>query len=232
MDVRPEPTMHDRKIASLLLFSTLLASAAYAQDAARQQRSEQLFGDMYRVLSHPRRVNCHPKGDSPKQGLDARVHSPPVARGAHDTGVAGLQCAACHRTANYRASGVPGAPNWHLAPASMAWEGLSAGELCRSMLDKSRNGSKTVAQIVHHLTRDELVAWGWAPGVDADGRRASRCRSRAPSSTASSPPGPRPAHAVRNEGSHRDDIAHRQRQDDDVDPPTRRCCGSCATTSA
>lgn len=162
--------MHIPRIASLLLFPALLGSPSYAQDAARQQRSEQLFADMYRVLSHPRCVNCHPKGDSPRQGLDAHVHSPPVARGAQDKGVAGLQCAACHRTANYRASGVPGAPNWHLAPASMAWEQLSPGELCRSMLDKSRNGNKDVKQIVHHLTRDELVAWGWSPGVDADGK--------------------------------------------------------------
>jgi hypothetical protein len=81
-----------------------------------------------------------------------------------------MQCAACHQSANYRASGVPGAPNWHLAPASMGWEGLSPGELCRAMLDGRRNGNRDLAAIVHHLTHDELVGWGWAPGVDASGR--------------------------------------------------------------
>jgi len=162
--------MRARKISSLFLLPCLLATAAFAQDAARQTQSDKLFADMFRVLSHPRCLNCHPKGDSPRQGTDARLHSPPVTRGPQDKGAAGLQCAACHQAANYRASGVPGAPNWHLAPASMAWENLSQGELCRAMLDKSRNGNKDAAAIAHHLTRDELVAWGWAPGVDADGK--------------------------------------------------------------
>jgi len=144
------------------------SGAGAAQD--RQVESEKLFSDIYSVLTHPRCLNCHPKGDSPKQGLDAHVHVPPVARGEHDNGVAGLECSACHQTSNYRASGVPGAPNWHLAPVSMAWEGLSPGELCRALLDKSKNGNKDLKGIVDHMTRDELVAWGWAPGIDADGR--------------------------------------------------------------
>lgn len=153
-----------------LVLAGLLSPQVPAQEAAQQAQSEKLFAEIHRVLTHPRCLNCHPSGDSPRQGLEARLHSPPVTRGPHDRGAAGLQCAACHQSANYRASGVPGAPNWHLAPASMAWEGLSQGELCRSMLDRKRNGDKDVAAIVKHLTRDELVAWGWAPGVDADGK--------------------------------------------------------------
>lgn len=162
--------MHVRKISSMVLLSGLVASATFAQDAMPKTQSDELFADIYRVLSHPRCLNCHPRGDSPKQGLEARLHSPPVTRGPQDKGAAAMQCATCHQTANYRPSGVPGAPNWHLAPASMAWEKLSQGELCRAMLDKSRNGNKDVAAIVNHLTRDELVAWGWGPGVDADGK--------------------------------------------------------------
>ena len=162
--------MRNRTLSSLLLLSGLLAFPAFAQDAAQKAQSDKLFADIHRVLSHPRCVNCHPSGDAPKQGIEARLHSPPVTRGPRDSGVAAMQCATCHQAANFHPAGVPGAPNWHLAPASMAWENLSQGELCRSMLDKRRNGNKDVAAIVHHLTRDELVAWGWAPGVDANGK--------------------------------------------------------------
>jgi hypothetical protein len=150
-------------LAGSLSFATAPAIGQHAQ-------SDKLFAQIYNVLTHPRCLNCHPKGDSPKQGLDAHVHVPPVARGTHDKGVPGLQCAACHQTRNYAASGVPGAPNWHLAPLSMAWEDLSQGELCRALLDKRKNGNKDLKAIVEHMTRDELVAWGWTPGIGADGK--------------------------------------------------------------
>ena len=161
--VEGEPFMRKRHI-----FVTF--ALAFAADASAQAESERLFADIYRVLTHPRCLNCHPKGDSPKQGLDAHLHAPPVARGPADKGVAGLECSACHQAKNYRASGVPGAPNWHLAPLSMAWEDLSEAELCRALLDRSKNGNKDLKATVHHLTHDELVAWGWAPGTDADGK--------------------------------------------------------------
>jgi hypothetical protein len=132
-------------------------------------QSEQPFTEIHRVLTHPRCLNCHPKGDSPKQGDAARFHVPPMTRGAHDDGPAGMHCAACHQTGNYAASGVPGVPNWHLAPLSMAWEDKTAGEICRQILDRRRNGNKSLVEIVKHLTEDELVAWGWNPGVDVTG---------------------------------------------------------------
>jgi len=122
------------------------------------------------VLSHPRCVNCHPKDDTPKQGLAQRVHSPPITRGPQDNGPLGLPCSACHTDANYDPARVPGAPGWHLAPASMAWEGKSPGELCRAMTDRSKNGNKSLEATVKHLTDDKLVAWGWAPGIDVYGR--------------------------------------------------------------
>jgi hypothetical protein len=53
----------------------------------------------------------------------------------------------------------------------MAWEGLSAGELCRAILDPKRNGNKSLEAIVEHLTKDELVGWGWNPGTDGSGRQ-------------------------------------------------------------
>lgn len=149
------------------MLSSLLS--VYAE-AAAQQAAQHGFEPIYRVLTHPRCLNCHPNGDTPKQGLDAHFHEPRVKRGPNDRGVAGLQCMSCHQAKNYAASGVPGALNWHLAPLSMAWENLSPGELCRALLDTRKNGNKDLKAIVEHLTRDELVAWGWKPGVDANGK--------------------------------------------------------------
>ena len=84
--------MNLRKIFVAMMFGSLLivvSAAAFAQ----QTPSDKLFAEMYRVLTHPRCLNCHPKGDSPKQGIDAHVHIPPVARGPKDKGVASLECA-------------------------------------------------------------------------------------------------------------------------------------------
>jgi hypothetical protein len=154
----------------VMLATSLFAFAERAMAAESKSDSENLFMQMHRVLIHPRCLNCHPKGDSPKQGDDARLHMPPMTRGPHNSGPAGMHCDTCHQKSNFAASGVPGAPNWHLAPRSMAWEDKTPGEICRQMLDRRRNGNKSLAQVVEHLTGDELVAWGWNPGGDVTGR--------------------------------------------------------------
>ena len=46
----------------------------------------------------------------------------------------------------------------------MAWEGLTQHALCEQLKDPSRNGGKSVAEIVEHSAHDSLVAWGWTPG--------------------------------------------------------------------
>ncbi len=165
---------HGMSWIAALLWCSAFQSPVMAQGtdaaAARQREGEQLYLKIHGVLTHPRCLNCHPKGDSPRQGDAARVHVPPIARGPRDAGPVGLECSACHQSQNNPASGVPGAPQWHLAPRSMAWEGLSAGELCRAILDRKRNGNKSLEATVHHLTKDELVDWGWQPGTDASGR--------------------------------------------------------------
>lgn len=132
--------------------------------------SVRLYMLIHTVLSHPRCVNCHPRDDTPKQGLDQHVHNPPITRGPHDRGPLGLSCAACHTDDNYDPGGVPGAPNWHMAPASMAWEGKSPGQLCRALTDRSKNGNRNLQATVEHLTDDKLVAWGWEPGIDVYGK--------------------------------------------------------------
>ncbi|WP_096333601.1 Isoquinoline 1-oxidoreductase subunit [Nannocystis exedens] len=127
-------------------------------------RSRAMFAEAAKVMLHPRCTNCHPAGDTPLQGDDARIHDPPVVRGPADEGVPGLLCTSCHQDANLELARVPGAPKWHLAPIEMAWVGLTPAALCEQIKDPQRNGGKTLAQIVEHSAHDELVAWGWEPG--------------------------------------------------------------------
>ena len=128
------------------------------------------FDIMMRVLTHKRCVNCHPSGEHPRQGEDSHYHNFGVTRGADNHGAVALRCQTCHQAENNNFSGVPGAPEWSLAPLSMKWEGLSRVEIAQSMLDPARNGGRTLDEIVEHLTEHELVLWAWEPGIDASGR--------------------------------------------------------------
>lgn len=143
----------------------LPAVATLAPHAAEADKSRAYFMAASRVLLHPRCVNCHPSDDSPRQ-RDGEMHEPPVTRGDDDKGVAALECSSCHHVTNQTHTRIPGAPNWHLAPKSMAWHGKTLGEICQQLKDPARNGNKTLAQIVEHSAHDPLVAWGWNPGTD------------------------------------------------------------------
>jgi hypothetical protein len=145
--------------------SQLRAVQDFDRIADRTARSRALFVEASRVLTHPRCVNCHPDGDVPHQGMELALHDPPVERGHGDRGVAGMECAGCHQDRNQALTRVPGAPDWHLAPIAMAWAGKSAGAICQQIKDRSRNGGKSLAQIVAHSAHDKLVAWGWTPGA-------------------------------------------------------------------
>lgn len=134
----------------------------------RAARSRALFGEMARVLTHPRCINCHPDGDTPHQRMAMELHDPPVVRGPDDNGVPGMECSSCHQDRNQELTRVPGAPKWHLAPIEMAWVGKSVSYICNQIKDGKRNGGKTLAQIVEHNGHDALVAWGWAPGADRE----------------------------------------------------------------
>ena len=130
-------------------------------------RSQAIFTEMGKVILSPRCVNCHPKGDSPLQNAGA-LHVPPVGRGPDGHGLAGLECSTCHGAENVEFGGgtgsIPGNPDWHLAPLSMAWEGKSLREICDQIKDPARNGGKSLADLQHHNAEDSLVGWGWAPG--------------------------------------------------------------------
>ena len=51
----------------------------------------------------------------------------------------------------------------------MAWEGLTVGEICRSIFDPARGGF-TTERLLTHLGSDNLVLWAWSAGVDLNGK--------------------------------------------------------------
>jgi hypothetical protein len=146
----------------------LASPESFAAIADTAERSAALFGELGKVLTHPRCVNCHPAGDHPRQGDQARLHQPPVERGADGHGLPAMRCSICHQQANFDPARVPGHPEWHLAPAEMAWEGKSLGDICAQIKDRERNGGRSLGELVHHIGTDTLVGWAWAPGF---GRR-------------------------------------------------------------
>jgi cytochrome c553 len=154
-----------------LAFSDNLRSHADATqaDVATRTDPEAAFDKMMAVLTHKRCLNCHPADDYPRQGEDSHIHNFGVQRGPDNHGVAALQCKSCHQHENNNLSGVPGAPEWSLAPKKMAWRGLSRVEIAQSMLNPENNGGRSLEETVKHLTEHELVLWAWEPGVDANG---------------------------------------------------------------
>lgn len=145
----------------------VLACLALAANAQQPQAPSpaHLFDAVAGVLQHPRCLNCH-MTERPFQKDRPIPHAQMVVRGAKGTGAATLQCAACHQDRNSADGKVPGAPHWHLAPLSMAWEGFTPAQICRQMKDPARNGGrKTPEQVIDHMRVDPLVLWAWAPGA-------------------------------------------------------------------
>jgi hypothetical protein len=165
------------RIASLIAAATLLAFAGVASgdDLAspksfgkirdKRERSVALFVEAGKVIQHPRCINCHPAGERPTQTDAMRPHEPLVVRGANDRGAPGLPCTTCHHAMNFDPAGVPGNPEWHVAPLSQAWQGKSLGQICEQIKDPARNGGKSLEQIHTHMASDGLVGWGWMPGA-------------------------------------------------------------------
>jgi len=128
------------------------------------------FKEAYKVLMHPRCMNCHPSGDAPLQGEDSHIHAQNVKRGPDGKGKYALKCANCHQDANLPGENMPpGNPNWHLPSPEMplVFQGQTAGELARQLKDPRQNGGKTLEQLLHHVSDDKLVLGCWDPG---DGR--------------------------------------------------------------
>jgi hypothetical protein len=153
-----------RALALGLLLSVFLGGDGRTQSSVpREAESLAAWAGISSVLTHPRCLNCH-QPDTPLQGDARRVHIPPVVRGPDDMGAGTMRCHNCHsERSNNRFSGVPGAPEWKLAPLSMRWDGLSSGELCRMIKDRKRNRNRSPEDLIEHI-EVPLVKWGWNPG--------------------------------------------------------------------
>lgn len=178
--------MHRSVAAALSVTALCMATMAFAQTATdlrpptafaaisdQQARSAALFAEAGKVLQHPRCLNCHPASRQPTQGDDLHPHVPLVQAGPQDRGAKELPCSSCHGSENTltlgtRVKSVPGISGWALAPASMAWQGLSLPQVCAQLKDPQRNGNRTLARIHEHLAQDPIVGWAWHPG---EGRR-------------------------------------------------------------
>jgi len=143
----------------------LKAVSDFAKIKNKSERAVALFQEAGKVMMSPRCMNCHPATDRPTQTDRMKPHDPLVVRGEGGMGAPGLPCTTCHHATNFDPAGVPGNPMWHLAPAEMAWQGKTLGEICVQIKDKNRNGGKDMAALVKHMAEDELVGWGWNPGA-------------------------------------------------------------------
>jgi hypothetical protein len=150
-----------------------IRAASNAVDSAAKSDTapaEAAFNRAWPVFASPRCRNCHPSGDAPLQGDDGHVHIQDVKRGADGKGVYGMKCSTCHQAANLPGANMPpGNLKWSLPPANMKMviQGETAGQFCRQLKDPAKNGHRTLAQIIDHVSSDDLVGWGWNPG---DGR--------------------------------------------------------------
>jgi len=154
-------------VAAIALISAPVPGLATGVAQKNDAWARELFISIVPVLKHPRCLNCHSNGDYPRQGDDGHVHTQNVKRGLYGFGKFGQRCSTCHQEQNVAGLNMPpGAPNWQLPSAEMPmiWEGKTPGQICRQMKDPKQNNSKTIAQLVEHVTADKLVLWGWNPG--------------------------------------------------------------------
>lgn len=132
-------------------------SAASADPAAVQA-----FLDVVRVLQSPRCVNCHPDGDVPLQRDEGVPHGMMISRRSPEVG---LPCSTCHREVGLDLPGLPPAnPHWQLPPRNQVFEGRTPAELCAQLKDPEQTGGRDLDALLHHVSEDSLVLWGWSPG--------------------------------------------------------------------
>lgn len=163
----------NRLVLILVAAASATAMAAPAPSAAPPPTADVIaagqrgFVEVARVLQSPRCQNCHPAGDAPLQTDRGRPHAMNISRRSV---AAGLPCRACHQERNADAIGVvggpPGAPHWGLPPRDtpMVFQGKSVAALCAQLRDPARNGQRSLADLLEHVTHDPLVLWGWSPG--------------------------------------------------------------------
>jgi hypothetical protein len=140
---------------------------AQGPTADKVAAGKQAFGDVAKVLQSPRCQNCHPSGDRPLQSDQGKPHAMNISRA---TVAAGIPCSACHQDRNADAIGIPngppGAPKWGLPAPDMplVFQDKTPTALCEQLKDPARNGHRSLAQLLEHVSHDPLVLWGWTPG--------------------------------------------------------------------
>lgn len=165
-------------ILSILIFMIAVGASAFRNDNAPVKEiklsminrdsieSVKAFETVYKTLMSPRCMNCHPAGDVPLQGDDSHLHVMGPKRGVEGKGVYAMKCSNCHQETNTPGLHMPpGNPDWHLPPAAMkmVFEGKSANELAKQLIDKKQNGNKDMKKLIEHAD-DDLVLAGWNPG--------------------------------------------------------------------
>jgi hypothetical protein len=152
-------------------YQNLKSPSEFESIGNQADRSRAIFTEIGKILTNPRCMSCHPAGDHPLQGAQHLQHQPPAWRGESGAGVPGASCASCHTGGNVTLhevatyQSIPGHPRWQLAPLSMSWEGKTLGDICRQLKDTNRNGGRDLAKLQEHIAKDDLVAWGWNPGL-------------------------------------------------------------------
>ncbi len=139
--------------------NALRAPTSFQDIQDPQERAEALFGEIARVLRHPRCINCHPQAERPLQGDKGRLHEPWVVRASSGLGAPGQYCSTCHGTANYL--NVPGGPKWYLAPARSGWVGRSPRKICQQLKDSANHGGRDLDALHEFIASDSFVAYGW-----------------------------------------------------------------------
>jgi hypothetical protein len=146
------------------------STIALADSKSDSIESVQAFKSVYKVLMSPRCMNCHPAGDIPLQGDDNHLHNMNPKRGIDGKGLYAMKCSNCHQPANVAGLHTPpGNPNWHLPPADtkMVFQGRTARQLAKQLMDPKQNGNKSKQQLIAHAS-DNRVEPRRRPFASAD----------------------------------------------------------------
>jgi hypothetical protein len=180
-----------RWLSSIFLLIVFLVGLGLSTRAGNKPSDEDLATDskfanglaawqqVYSVLISPRCINCHTATNYPQQGDERHRHFANVVRGGPEgKGVPALTCTGCHQQVNADSTGVPGGPDWHLAPLSMQWQDksdrpLSSAAVCRAVTDRSKNENMDGRALLRHHEEAALVLWAWKPGRRPDGTERS-----------------------------------------------------------
>jgi hypothetical protein len=170
-------SLQNAVVLSIVIFYIAVGASAFKKDLPLKEikmssinpdsiESVKAFETVYKTLMSPRCMNCHPAGDVPLQGDDSHLHTMNPKRGVEGKGVYAMKCSNCHQETNTPGLHTPpGNPEWHLPPAAMkmVFQGKSAHELAKQLVDKKKNGNKDMKKLIDHAD-DGLVLAGWNPG--------------------------------------------------------------------